>query len=70
MAQYQPIPTSFHEWYETKPYYFMERIEAGEAGNKNNPIIAAKYAFEAGIQAGLELASQHLASVLRHEVNR
>lgn len=53
-------PTTFHGWLETQPKDFLDRIEAGEAGNKQNPMIAARLAFEAGVRAGKILASERL----------
>jgi len=53
-------PTTFVEWYETGPKEFIERIEAGESGNKQNPMIAARIAFDAGKRAGLVIAAHRL----------
>lgn len=52
--------TTFIKWIETNPKEFIDRIEAGEAGNKQNPMIAARLAFDAGIRAGKILASERL----------
>jgi hypothetical protein len=57
-------PTSFTKWLETRPQDFIDRIEAGEAGNKENPMIAARLAFEAGIRAGKILACQVLVETV------
>lgn len=57
-------PTTFIEWLETQPKEFLLRIEAGELGNKQNPMIAARIAFDAGKRAGLTIASHRLIEVV------
>lgn len=44
---------------------FLRRMKAGEAGNPENPWIAARLAFEAGVKAGKEIAIVKLAAVVR-----
>lgn len=48
---------TFHEWLATDPKEFQDRMAAGEAGNRNNPMIAARIAFDAGLRAGLTIAA-------------
>jgi hypothetical protein len=57
-------PTTFYEWCDTEPKEFLERMEAGETGNRENPWIAARYAFEAGVRAGEEIAARRLTEVI------
>lgn len=57
-------PTTFTKWLETNPKDFLDRIEAGEAGNKQNPMIAARLAFEAGSRDGKILASERLIEIV------
>lgn len=56
--------TTFSEWLDTKPKEFLDRIDAGEAGNKQNPMIAARMAFDAGKRAGLTIAAHRLIEVV------
>ena len=58
------IPVTFHAWLATEPEDWKERRNAGEAGNKENPVFMSMYAFNAGIQAGLELASRRLKETI------
>jgi hypothetical protein len=57
-------PKTFIDWVETNPREFNERIEAGEKGNRQNPMIAARMAFNAGIHAGLAIAARRMAEVV------
>lgn len=57
-------PTEFTDWLATKPKEFLDRIDAGEAGNKQNPMIAARMAFDAGKRAGLTIAAHRLIEVV------
>jgi len=59
-----PEATTFQQWIETKPRDFWERIDAGEKGNRENPMIASRLAFDAGVQAGLVIATRRLAELV------
>lgn len=57
-------PVTFESWLKTNPKDWNDRREAGEAGNKQNPIFMSRYAFDAGVHAGLEIASRRLKEVI------
>lgn len=42
----------------------QSRLTHGEAGNPENPAIAAHLAYDAGVRAGLQLAAERLTTVI------
>jgi len=61
-------PPHFIEWFESNDpdaQEFCRRMKHGEAGNPENPWIAARMAFEAGIKAGKDAAADRLAELVR-----
>ena len=49
---------------ETRDGRKTKRIDAGEKGNRENPMIASRIAFDAGVQAGLVIATRRLAELV------
>ena len=57
----------FYEWRESDCHeaeMFRMRIKAGETGNSNNPMMAAKRAYAAGIKEGKRLAAERLIKLV------
>jgi hypothetical protein len=57
---------TFYEWAESNSYEaskYRERLEAGERGNPENPVISAWLAYEAGIIEGRRLAAEAIAKI-------
>lgn len=57
--------TAWQESNDPDAHEFLRRMEKGEKGNPENPWIAARLAFEAGVKAGKDLAAERLAKLVR-----